>query len=136
MQRFDVQSVEIAAPASAVYDYLSNPNTLPEWTHAFSSVEDGHAMLVTPKGSVAVGLEVQADRESGTVDWIMRFPDGTEGRACSRVVALTPNDSVYSFVLFAPPVPLEAVEGALAEQSVTLGRELARLQDILDRRRP
>jgi hypothetical protein len=35
--------------------------------------------------------------------------------------------SIYTFVLEAPPVPLERLEGALAEQSRILIKELATL---------
>lgn len=134
MPEFDVQAIEIAAPFEAAFRYVADPRTLPEWTHAFRSVADGRAVLATPKGSVEVGLEVRASRESGTVDWIMTFPDGSVGKAFSRLVALGADRSVYSFVLLAPPVPLEQVEGALAEQSRVLKEELATLQRRLTRR--
>jgi hypothetical protein len=43
------------------------------------------------------------------------------------------NDSfIYSFVLTAPPLPLEQLEGALAAQSRILGEELERLRRILE----
>jgi hypothetical protein len=40
---------------------------------------------------------------------------------------------LYSFVLLAPPVPLEQVEGALAEQAKVLRQELAALEERLAR---
>jgi hypothetical protein len=40
--------------------------------------------------------------------------------------------SIYCFVLMAPPVPLEAIEGALEAQRKTLAAELARLKEILE----
>jgi hypothetical protein len=57
----------------------------------------------------------------------MTFPDGSVGRAFSRLVDRG-DHSLYSFVLLAPPVPLAQVEGALAEQGRTLREELAALQ--------
>jgi hypothetical protein len=132
MRDFEVQTVEIAAPFDAAFAYIADPGRLPEWTHAFRSVKNGQASLATPKGAVDVGLEVRASREAGTVDWFMTFPDGSVGRAFSRLVDRG-RRLLYSFVLLAPPVPLERVEGALAQQSRTLRDELAKLQAILER---
>lgn len=73
-----------------------------------------------------------ADVERGTIDWTMIFPDGSAARAYSRVIAVG-DRILYSFVLTAPPVPLEQLEGALEQQSRTLSEELARLRRILER---
>ena len=86
MQDFDVQTVEIEAPFDVAFRYIADPGTLPEWTHAFRSVSDGRAILVTPEGAVDIGLEVRASREAGTVDWTMTFPDGSVAQAFSRLV--------------------------------------------------
>jgi len=133
MRDFDVQAIEIARPFERAFRYLADPMTLPEWTHAFRSVSGGRAVLETPKGAVEVGLEVKASLESGTVDWIMTFADGSVGRAYSRLVPLDHARTLYSFVLLAPPVPLEQLEGALAEQAKVLRRELATLREALAR---
>lgn len=132
MRDFDVQTVEIAARLDAAFGYIADPGKLPAWTHAFRSVSDGRATLATPRGSIDVGLEVKASYESGTVDWIMTFPDGSVGRAFSRLIARG-DRTLYSFVLLAPPGPLEEVEGTLAEQAKILGEELAALQRQLGR---
>lgn len=130
MQDFDVQTVELAVPFDVAFAYIADPGKLPEWAHAFQSVGEGRALLATPRGAVDVGLEVRSSRDNGTVDWFMTFPDGSLGRAFSRLVDLGVR-TLYSFVLLAPPVPLEQVEGALAEQSRTLREELATLQRLL-----
>ncbi len=130
MRDFDVQTIEIEAPFDAAFRYIADPGTLPEWTHAFRAVSNGRATLTTPKGAVDIGLQVSASREAGTGDWTMTFPDGSVGRAFSRLVDRG-GRSLYSFVLLAPPVPLEQVEGALAEQSRTLREELKTLQQRL-----
>ena len=114
----------------AARDYIADARTLPDWTHAFRSVSNGRARLATPRGTVDVVLDVHARRECGTVDWQMTFPDGSVGRAYSRLVDRGQR-TLYSFVLLAPPVPLEQVEGALDEQARELGRELAALQQRL-----
>ncbi len=128
MKTFDVQSVELDVSAETAFDYLARPETLPEWTHAFHEVRPGRATLATPRGSVEVELAIETARAQGTVDWYMRFPDGSRARALSRVVPGAEGRSIYSFVLLAPPVPLERLEGALAEQSRILARELDTLR--------
>ena len=130
MSTFDVQSIEIAAPLSAVFRYIADPANLPEWTHAFKQVSGDHATIETPAGAVQVGLHVQASEPHGTIDWTMMFPDGAVAKAASRV---TPHGdrSIYTFVLEAPPVPLERLEGALVEQSRILATELATLARLI-----
>jgi hypothetical protein len=88
----------------------------------------------TPTGSVEVALAVHASREHGTVDWLMTFPNGSVAAAYSRVVPAGQDRSIYSFILMAPPVPLEELEGTLAQQSHILREELARLRAILEHR--
>jgi hypothetical protein len=132
MKTYDVQEIEIRAPASRVYQLVADPSQLPRWTDAFESATVGSAVLRTPHGRVDIGLRVEANPVSGTVDWRMTFPDGSVGWAHSRVVPLAGDRCAYAFVLHAPPVPLEAVEGALEAQRVTLARELARLRRLLE----
>jgi hypothetical protein len=132
MRDYDVQTIEIAARFDAAFEYIADPRKLPEWTHAFRSVSDGRATLETPKGSVDVKLQVNASSEWDTVDWIMTFPDGSMGKAFSRLVDRG-DRTLYSFVLLAPPVPLEQVEGALSEQARVLREELVALQRKLSR---
>jgi hypothetical protein len=127
MRDFDVQTIEIEAPCDAAFKYISDPRTLPEWTHAFCAVSDGRATMVTPRGTVEVRLHVESSRFAGTIDWIMTFLDGSVGRAFSRLIDLG-SRTLYSFVLMAPPVALEQLEGALEEQARVLKEELAALQ--------
>jgi len=133
MRDFEVQTIEIGAPRDAAFTYISDPRSLPEWTHAFRSVSNGRATMVTPRGSVEVGLRVESSRVAGTIDWFMTFPDGSVGRAFSRLIDLG-NRTLYSFVLMAPPLPLEQLEGALEEQARVLREELAVLQRKLSNR--
>jgi hypothetical protein len=86
----------------------------------------------TPTGEVAIDLEVKASPEPGTIDWQMTFPDGSVATAFSRVVEIDRGRCIFSFVLTAPPVPLEQLEGALEAQSRTLREELNKLKGVLD----
>jgi hypothetical protein len=132
MKTYDVQEIEIRVPASRAFRLVADPSRLPGWTDAFESADGAAAVLRTPRGRVDIGLRVEADPRSGTVDWRMTFPDGKVGWAHSRVVPLAEDRCVYAFVLHAPPVPLEALEGALDAQRATLARELGRLRTLLE----
>ena len=128
---FDVQSVEIAAPFQKVFDFIAKPQHLPNWTNAFSAADDNSAMMVTPNGSLPIGLRTHADPKTGTIDWEMMMPDGTISTVYSRVTQLEGGNAVYTFVLPTPPVPIEALEGTLEQQKVILAKELANLAAIL-----
>jgi len=130
---FDVQTIVIRAPYDRVFRYIADPQTLPEWTHAFKNVSKRHATMETPDGSVDIGLEVRASQENGTIDWFMEFPDGSEGSAYSRLIPDGVDRCIYSFVLMAPPVPQEQIEGTLERQKAILRSELAKLKAILQK---
>jgi hypothetical protein len=132
MRMFDVQGIEIVATRAEVFEFLKEPGNLPRWAHAFVSAEEGRARLETPAGAVDVGLDVSADAEAGTVDWRLAFPDGTIGVAQSRVTETSRGTSIYSFVLHAPPVALEHIEGALEAQRAILQSELATLKSLME----
>ena len=132
MRMFDVQGIEIAAERSKVFEFLREPGNLPRWTHAFVSAGDGRARLQTLAGAVDIGLQVAADPMTGSVDWRLTFPDGAVGLAHSRVTETTRGTCIYSFVLHAPPVALERIEGALDAQSGTLRSELATLKSLME----
>lgn len=133
MRMFDVQGIEIMARRRTVFEFLKEPANLPLWAHAFVSAGDGRARLETPAGAVDVGLDVSADADTGVVDWRLEFPDGGVGVAHSRVTESTRGTCIYSFVLHAPPVALEHVEGALEAQRVLLQSELATLKSLMER---
>jgi hypothetical protein len=132
MRMFDVQAIEIMAPRHRVFEFVKEPAHLPQWAHAFVSAEEGRARLETPHGGVDVGLRVSAHPETGVVDWRLAFPDGAIGIAQSRVTETTRGTSIYSFVLHAPPVALEEVEGAFDAQRVQLQSELTTLKLLIE----
>jgi uncharacterized protein YndB with AHSA1/START domain len=133
MRNHDIQAIEIAAPPAAVFAFISDPRNLPRWAHAFEAADPARARLATPAGRVEIALRTAANRETGTIDWTLEFPDGTVGIAQSRVTPTARGTSIYSFVLHAPPVPLEQLEGALEAQAAILRTELATLKELLER---
>lgn len=132
MKTFDVQSIEIEVPADRAHRYIADPRNLPAWTHAFSKADDTSAVMRTPDGEVQIQLRTRSDTETGIVDWTMEFPDGSQGSAYSRVVPVGSDRCAYSFVLLAPPVPLEMLEGALSAQVQILAKELMSLRRIIE----
>jgi hypothetical protein len=132
MRLFDVQGIEIHASRDRLFDFLRDPRNLPRWAHAFSSADHRRARLQTPSGAVDISLRTEADPKSGTVDWRLEFPDESIALAQSRVTETTRGTCIYSFVLHAPPVPLEQVEGALDQQSATLRQELTTLKSLME----
>ena len=132
MRIFDVQGIEIKDPRTRVFEFLRAPGNLPRWAHAFVSAGNGRARLETPAGAVDIALDVSANAEAGTVDWRLTFPDGGLGVAQSRVTETTRGTCIYSFVLHAPPVALEHIEGALETQSRTLLSELTTLKALME----
>jgi hypothetical protein len=132
MKTHDVQSVPVSTPRESAFEFIADPKNLPRWTSAFAAADATSAIMRTPAGEVAIALQTVANRQSGTIDWLMTFPDGFTAAAYSRVTPDGNMKCVYSFVLMTPPVPLEALEGALEVQMRTLAEELTRLKSLLE----
>src|SRR5262249_22489895 len=131
MDLFRVESIRIKATPEKAFRYVADARHLPRWTRAFKAVVDSKAIMETPAGKLEVDLEVKASPTKGTVDWLMKFPDGSDAAAYSRFVPDSNGGCIYSFVLMAPPVPLEQLEGTLNQQSEILKQELEKLSAIL-----
>lgn len=130
IKTFDVQFIEIEAPFEKVFSFIANPANLPKWTAAFKDADKEKALLVTPNGELRIGLQTISDI-NGIIDWHMHLPDGTVGKAHSRVTPLPNGNVVYSFVLLSPPVPVEEIEGTLEQQKKLLAEELKKLAYLL-----
>ena len=131
MNPFRVESVSLNTSSEKAFAYIAEPTNLPKWANAFKSVANGKATMVTPAGAAQVNLKVNASAAEGTIDWHITFPEGSLASAYSRVVPVSSGKSVYSFILMAPPVPLEQLEGTLDHQADSLRHELERLSSIL-----
>lgn len=132
MKTYDLQDIDLNVPKDMAFSFISDAKNLPKWTNAFTSINNNKAVMQTPSGKVEIELEVHASAEFGTVDWRMIFPDQSVATAFSRITKANKNQSVYSFVLMPPPVPLEDIEGALEAQSQILQEELKKLKGLLE----
>lgn len=132
-RNFDVQSIHIHADPTRVYEFIANRYNVPKWALGFSEVTEDSALMETPNGSMKIGLEMECNKALGTVDSILIMPDGSIGKAYSRVISNNEGQSaIFSFVLMAPPVPLAEVEGTLEEQKKQLAEELQLLKNMLE----
>ena len=131
-KNFDVQSIGINANYKDVFEFVAKPENLPLWTNAFSKADEKSAVLVTPQGELPIEMETVVSAKHGTVDWIMTMPDGSIGKAYSRI-SENGKATIYSFTLLAPPVPLEQLEGALTAQKLLLAKELIDLKKMLEK---
>lgn len=132
-KNYDVQSIFIDASSDTVFEFVANPRNLPKWTKAFTEADEQKAVMATPNGKLTVDLDVKTSRELGVIDWHMTMPDGGGIAAAYSRVTPAGKGSVYTFVLMAPPVPIEEVEGTLNEQIKLLREELDTLRGLLSR---
>jgi hypothetical protein len=132
MRLHAIRSIEIEGTYEDAFRYIANPSNLPSWAEAFASVDAGSAVLRTPQGEANIALRVDASEQAGTIDWTMTFATGAQAVAHSRLTPGAAGRLVYTFVLNAPPLPLEELEGALAAQAITLESELVRLKARLE----
>jgi len=130
-KNFDVQSIGINVNYRKVFEFVAKPENLPLWTKAFTKADNKSAIMTTPSGELGIEMETIVSKNFGTVDWVMTMPDGSIGKAFSRI-SENGNSTVYSFVLLAPPVPLEQLEGALSTQKILLADELVDLKNLLE----
>ena len=100
------------APKNVVFDYLSKIENLPHWATEFAQelrYKDGKAKIVNGLGEFYFSID--ADAETGVIDMYAGPSEGEMGLFPTRVVALGPNRSAYSFTMFkAPGVPDELFE--------------------------
>jgi Polyketide cyclase / dehydrase and lipid transport len=121
MNRCETRSISIAAPPSAVLDFVGDARTLPRWAPAFTrTVEpDGGHWRIDGGGLV----DVRVCRERGTVD-ILAADDPRRG-AFSRVIA-NGDGSEYLFTL---QFPDGTGEDAVARQMAVVETELRAVRD-------
>ena len=102
----------LPAPREDVFEFLSKVENLPLWATDFArelKYEDGKAKVVNGLGEFFFSID--ADAETGVIDMYAGPSEGEMGLFPTRVVALGPTKSAYSFTMFkAPGVPDELFE--------------------------
>jgi hypothetical protein len=100
------------APREEVFAFLSEVDNLPLWATEFARElkrEDGKAKVVNSLGEFYFTIE--ADRATGVIDMYAGPSEGAMVLFPTRVVALGPRRSAYSFTMFkAPDMPDELFE--------------------------
>ncbi len=127
--RSDTRSVTIEAGPEAVLRFVADPANLPRWAIGFAKGIrcDGGRWVVTT-GAGEVGVSVDVDERSGTVDFRMEPAPGVEAVAYSRVV---PNGTgaEYVFTQFQQPGTPDDVFQQLSE---AVGHELVALKALVE----
>lgn len=130
---FEVMSIGIQASPERVFDYVANDQNLPEWTEFFKEVKEDRALVELPDGEVEVSMSAVVDKKLGIIDSFITMPDGSINKSFSRVTeGPDAHSAVFSFVMFAPPVPPEMHEKVFAAQKAQMNREMVLLKQILE----
>ncbi|HEX2048145.1 MAG TPA: SRPBCC family protein [Acidimicrobiales bacterium] len=127
--RSDTRTVTIDASPEAVLAFVCDPANLPRWAIGFAKGvrrEGGRWSVTTAQGDVGVSVDV--DRRSGTVDFHMEPAPGVEAVAYSRVV---PNGTgaEYVFTQFQQPGTPDEVFAQLSE---AVAHELVALKAVME----
>ena len=94
--RADTKSVSIDAPVDRVIAFLEDPRNLPRWAVGFAkAVHDTPDGWVVQTGAGAMGIRIESDSRTGTVDFWMSPAPGVDLLAASRVV---PRGTASEFV--------------------------------------
>jgi hypothetical protein len=94
----------LPAPSYEVFAFLSKIENLPLWATDFArelKYEDGKAKVSNGLGEFYFSIE--ADAETGVIDMYAGPSERDMGLFPTRVVALGPKQSAYSFTMFKAP---------------------------------
>lgn len=127
--RADTKSISIHASPERVVAFLSNPENLPRWAVGFvKSVRRDEKGWVVTTGAGEMGVRIEADPESGVIDFFMCPAPGVESLAGSRVLPRGAG-SEYVFTQFqAPGMP----DDVFAKNVQAVTHELTVLKALLE----
>ena len=114
------------APQAKVFDYLSRVENLPEWAPDFArelKYEDGKAKVVNGMGEFYFAID--ADPTTGVIDMFAGPDEQHMAVFPTRVVALSPGRSAYTFTMFKAP---EAEDHLFEAQYRSLQREFENIR--------
>lgn len=128
--RADTRTVSIQAEPARLVDFLADPRNLPRWAVGFAKGvrQDGERRWIVETGGGDLPIRIDADRESGVVDFVMSPGPGVEARAASRVVPRG-DGSEYVFTQFQAP---GMDDDAFARSVQTLAHELVALKALME----
>ncbi|MEW6684206.1 MAG: SRPBCC family protein [Nitrospirota bacterium] len=125
------QTITIRATPNAVFDFVANIETLPQWAVVFCQKlrRDGSRWIVTTPGG-EMTLRYASDPRSGVVDMYTSVAGGEEDVAYSRVI---PNGdgSEYVFTFFQTS---DISDQDFARMGAALKKELGVLKGLLEKR--
>ena len=94
----------LPAPRNEVFEFLSKVENLPLWATDFArelKYDDGRAKVGNGLGEFYFSID--ADAETGVIDMYAGTSEHEMGLFPTRVVALGPKQSAYSFTMFKAP---------------------------------
>ena len=125
----DTQTITIRAAYDEVFNYIANPERLPEWSPEFAPVmrRDGERWLIV-RGTREVELKVATNAQWGLIDFHTEMVPGVPSVAYSRVV---PNGlgSEYIFTQFQGA---SQPDEAFLQQRKGMRHELITLKGLLE----
>jgi hypothetical protein len=92
------------APKERVFSYLADIDNLPRWATEFArelKVVDGRHKVVNGLGEFL--FRIEADPETGVIDMLVGPTDDALALFPTRVVALGPDASAFTFTISAAP---------------------------------
>ena len=127
----NTQTVAIDAPPDQVFDFVANPETLPQWAVGFCREisRSGDGWIVrTALGDIPIRYET--NRQARTVDFYFSHSPGAEVAAFSRIVVNGGGSEFVFTQLQSPGMPDEVFE----RQIRALGEELQVLRSVIHAR--
>jgi hypothetical protein len=116
------------APQEQVFDYLADPELLPEWATEFARElrrEGDDYKVVNGLGEFFFSIE--ADRDTGVIDMFAGPARDAMAIFPTRAVALPDGRTAYSFTMFqGPDMPTDLFEA----QHASLQREFANIERV------
>jgi hypothetical protein len=122
------------APRATVFDFLSRVENLPLWATDFArelKYEDGKAKVVNGLGEFYFAIE--ADQHTGVIDMYAGPHEQHMAVFPTRVVALSPNQTAYTFTMFKAP---ETDDDLFEAQYRSLQREFDNIRGRFARDEP
>ena len=124
--RSETVTAVVPAPPTAVFEYMSDIEKLPEWATEFARElkRDGEGYKVV-NGLGEFYFEIRADPRTGVIDMFAGPYKDQMAIFPTRVVALPDGSTAFSFTMFqAPDMPDELFES----QHESLKREFTNIQ--------